>query len=82
MQEPSLAGVLASSQGTSSGAGVTLGIGTSTLMPTSCETNIFSLHRVPEDQMGASQEALIQLELMCDKLKMAYDASAALQKNV
>ena len=82
MQEPSLAGALASSQGTSSGAGVALGTGTSTLMPTPRETTIFSLHHVPEDQTGASKEELIQLELMCDKLKTAYDASAALQKNV
>lgn len=32
--------------------------------------------------MGASKEALIQLELMSDRLKRAYDASEALRKNV
>ena len=42
----------------------------------------FTLHRVPEDQVGASKEALIQAGLMCDRPKEAYDASAALQTNV
>ena len=51
--------------------------------------NIFSLYKVPEDQTGASKEAMIQAELMTQRLKevcaaskLAYDASAALQENV
>ena len=51
--------------------------------------NIFSLYKVPEDQTGASKEAMIQAELMTQRIKevcaagkLAYDASAALQENV
>ena len=51
--------------------------------------NIFSLYKVPEDQTGASKEAMIQAELMTQRLKemctaskLAYDDSAALQENV
>ena len=51
--------------------------------------NIFSQYKVPEDQTGASKEAMIQAELMtqqfkevCAAGKLAYDASAALQENV
>jgi hypothetical protein len=47
--------------------------------------NIFSLYKVSEDQTGASKEAMIQAELMTQRLKemcaagkLAYDASAAL----
>ena len=51
--------------------------------------NIFNLYKVPEDQTGASKEAMIQAELMTQRLremcaasKLAYDASAALQENI
>ena len=47
--------------------------------------NIFNLYKVPEDQTGASKEAMIQAELMSQRLKemcaaekLAYDASATL----
>ena len=51
--------------------------------------NIFNLYKVPEDQTGASKEAMIQAELMTQRLQeicaagnLAYDASSALQENV
>jgi hypothetical protein len=51
--------------------------------------NIFSLYKVPEDQTGASKEAMIQADLMTQRLKemcaagkLAYDTRAALQENV
>ncbi|XBI10014.1 hypothetical protein VPH35_137418 [Triticum aestivum] len=49
----------------------------------------FVMHHVPEDQVGAAKEAMIQAALMMDRLKVvsdtskaAYDASSALQANV
>jgi len=52
-------------------------------------SSLFVTHRVPEDQVGAAKEAMIQAGLMMDRLKVvhanskaAYDASAALQANV
>jgi hypothetical protein len=52
-------------------------------------SNVFVLHHVPEDQTGASKEAMIQTSLMIHHLKevyegskLAYDASTALQANV
>ena len=49
----------------------------------------FVVHHVPEDQVGAAKEAMIQAGLMMDRLKVvydtskaAYDASSALQANV
>nr|XP_045089398.1 sarcolemmal membrane-associated protein-like [Aegilops tauschii subsp. strangulata] len=40
------------------------------------------LHRVPEDQVRASKEALIQVQLMNQRLKEAYNACEALRTNV
>ena len=45
-------------------------------------TTSFPLYHVPKDKVGASKKALIQVGLMCDRLKEAYDASVALQTNV
>nr|XP_040251908.1 protein enabled homolog [Aegilops tauschii subsp. strangulata] len=42
----------------------------------------FTLHRVPEDQVGASKEDVIQVRAMNEWLKEAYDASEALENNV
>ena len=49
----------------------------------------FTLHHVPEDQTGASKEAMIQDGLMMERLKVVYesskstyDANSALQANV
>ena len=60
--------------------------------PTASSTpasTVFTLHHVPEDQDGASKEAMIQAGLVMDRLKVvydtskaAYDASSALQANV
>ncbi|XBH64723.1 hypothetical protein VPH35_118431 [Triticum aestivum] len=50
---------------------------------------LFVTQHVPEDQVGAAKEAMIQAGLMMDRLKVvydtskaAYDASSALQPNV
>ena len=50
---------------------------------------IFSLHRTPEDQTGAAEEAMIQAEHMMQRTKeayeaskLAYNASSALRENV
>ena len=50
---------------------------------------MFAMHPIPEDQVGASNEAMIQVSLMMDRLKVvydtskaAYDASSTLQANV
>jgi hypothetical protein len=52
-------------------------------------TPLFVAHHVPEDQVGAAKEAMIQAGLMMDRMKVvyetskaAYDASSALQTNV
>ena len=52
-------------------------------------TPLFVTHHVPEDQVGAAKEAMIQAGLMVDRLKVvyetskaAYDASSALRANV
>lgn len=50
-------------------------------VPTSTSITAFPLYHVPEDQVGASKEALIQAKLTCEWLKDAYDASEALQTN-
>ncbi|XBI10099.1 hypothetical protein VPH35_137474 [Triticum aestivum] len=49
----------------------------------------FVVHHVPEDQVGAAKEAMIQAGLMMDRMKVVYDtskatydASSALQANV
>ena len=51
--------------------------------------SLFALHHIPEDQVGASKEAMIQASLMMDGMKVvydtskaAYDASSTLQANV
>ena len=44
--------------------------------------SFFNLQRVPEDQVAASKEAMIQMVLMNQRLKEAYDASEALKTNV
>lgn len=41
--------------------------------PAPSSLNLFNLSRVPEDQVGASKEAMIQVELMNRRLKEAYD---------
>ena len=82
MQELPPASVLASAQGTSSGAKAALGIEIVSLSPIPPATNIFALNHVLEDQVRATKEALIQLGVMSERLKRAYDASVALQKNV
>ncbi|XP_044393690.1 uncharacterized protein [Triticum aestivum] len=50
---------------------------------------LFAPHHVPEDQVGAAKQAMIQASLMMDRLKVvcdtskaAYDANSALQANV
>ena len=53
-----------------------------TPMPQSAPATAFAFHRVPEDQVGASKEALIQVEVMNNRLREAYDASEALKTNV
>lgn len=58
----------------------TLVVTTPTPQPTSF--NLFNLPRVPEDQVGASKEVMIQVGLMNKSLKQAYDASEALRTNV
>ena len=52
-------------------------------------SRMFAAYPVPEDQVGATKEAMIQAGLMMDRLKVvydtskaAYDASSALQVNV
>jgi hypothetical protein len=57
--------------------------------PTRHSQPLITLHHVPEDQIGAAKEAMIQAGLMMDRLKVvcetskaAYDASSALQTNV
>lgn len=59
-----------------------------TILPTP-SAHVFTLHRVPEDQTGASKETMIQAGLMMQCLKeayersnAAYDASSTLQANV
>ena len=37
----------------------------------------FSLHHIPEDQVGAAKEAMIQAGVMMDRLKVVYDTSKA-----
>ena len=51
--------------------------------------SLFAAHHVPEDQVGAAKEAMSQVGIMMEKMKMvreasqaAYDASSALQSNV
>lgn len=58
------------------------------MMPTSSSL-AFSLHRIPEEQTGAAKEAMIQVELMMqqtkeafDTSKLVYDSSSALQVNI
>ena len=50
---------------------------------------LFVAHHVPEAQVGAAKEAMIQAGLMMDRMKVvyetskaAYDASSALQTNI
>ena len=50
--------------------------------------SLFATHHVPEDQVGAAKEAILQAGLMMDRMKVvyetskaAYDASSALQAN-
>ena len=50
---------------------------------------MFAMHPVPEDQVGAAKEAMIQVGVMMDRLKVVYDnikatydASSTLQANV
>ena len=57
--------------------------------PPTPASSAFTLHHVPEDQIGAGKEAMIQAGLMMQRLKevydankSAYDASSALQANV
>ena len=52
-------------------------------------TPLFVTHHVPEDQVGAAKEAMIQAGLTMDRMKVvyetskaAYDASSAIQTNV
>ena len=52
-------------------------------------TPLFVTHHVPEGQVGAAKEAILQAGLMMDRMKVvyetskaAYDASSALQANV
>ena len=52
-------------------------------------SRMFAAYPIPEDQVGAAKEAMIQAGLMMDRLKVvydtskdAYDASSALQANV
>ena len=52
-------------------------------------TPLFVTHHIPEDQVGAAKEAMIQAGLMMDRLnvvydtsKAAYDASSSPQANV
>ena len=66
MQESSSADALVLARGASSGAEAALRTGTSSSLPTPPVTNMFALHRVPEDQVGASKETLIQLEVMSE----------------
>ena len=51
--------------------------------------SLFSAHHVPEDQVGASKEAIRQAGIMMEQMKMVreanqagYDAGSALQSNV
>ena len=38
---------------------------------------LFAMHHIPEDQVGAAKEAMIQAGLMMDRLKVVYDTSKA-----
>ncbi|XBJ25100.1 hypothetical protein VPH35_002829 [Triticum aestivum] len=51
--------------------------------------SVFATHHVPEDEVNAAREAIRQVGIMMEKMKMvrdasqaAYDASSALQSNV
>ena len=69
---------LPQARGTSSRARSALG----TPPPTPRVTSIIGLQCVPENQVGASKKALIQLKLMNDKLKEVRDAGEALEETV
>nr|XP_040244020.1 uncharacterized protein LOC109762025 [Aegilops tauschii subsp. strangulata] len=52
-------------------------------------SSLFTVHHVPEDQVGAAKEAIRQAAIMMEQMKVvreasqaAYDASSALQSNV
>ena len=76
-------------QGSQAGAGPATAPSTTLASVSTPPVNIFNLYKVPEDQTRASKEAMIQAELMTQRLremcaaeKLAYEASAALQENV
>ena len=52
-------------------------------------SSLFTVHHVPEDQVGATKEAIRQAGIMMEQVKVvreasqaAYDASSTLQSNV
>ena len=58
-------------------------------IPTDTLYPIFTMYRVPEDQVGAAKDAIRQAGIMMEQLKVvrdasqaAYNASSALQSNV
>lgn len=50
--------------------------------PAPSSDTLFGLYHVPEDQVGASKEAMIQVTVMTKRLKDVYGASSALEANV
>ena len=58
-------------------------------IPADPPSSLFTVHHIPEDQVGAAKEAIRQAGIMMEQMKVvreasqaAYDASSALQSNV
>ncbi|KAE8803526.1 DNA mismatch repair protein MLH1 [Hordeum vulgare] len=68
-------------ESTSAGASFELGLSATPLLPP-MDHSIFKLNHIPEDQKGAREEALAQLEVMVGRLKEAYGAGESMAKNI